>query len=131
MRTPVNLQIVLHGLHCYDEGDGWGSAEPYLWTCFFKIDGDNFAVEAGSGLIGSPRIVSSNGSHGNLGDTDVSRQQEAARRCRLDDGRSLRGGRPARRRACRPAPASGNGSGPGWEAGAWSARSEGLEPPTF
>jgi hypothetical protein len=38
---------------------------------FFKVDGDNFAVEAGSGLIGSPTIVSSNGSHGNLGDTDV------------------------------------------------------------
>ncbi|WP_320537671.1 hypothetical protein [Pseudarthrobacter sp. IC2-21] len=38
---------------------------------FFKVDGDNFAVEAGSGLIGSPTIVSSNGSHGNLGNTDV------------------------------------------------------------
>lgn len=38
---------------------------------FFKVDGDNFAVEAGSGLIGTPTIVSSNGSHGNLGDTDV------------------------------------------------------------
>ncbi|MFJ5862618.1 hypothetical protein ACIQCM_14460 [Pseudarthrobacter sp. NPDC092439] len=71
MRPTLNLETVLQELHCHDEGDGLGNAEPYIWTVFFKVDGDNFAVEAGSGLIGSPTIVSSSGSHGNLGDTDV------------------------------------------------------------
>jgi hypothetical protein len=71
MRATLNLETVLQNVHCHDEGDGWGTAEPYIWTVFFKVDGDNFAVEAGSGLIGSPTIVSSNGSHGNLGNTDV------------------------------------------------------------
>ncbi|MGO4189022.1 hypothetical protein [Pseudarthrobacter sp. TAF60_1] len=71
MRATLNLETVLQNVHCHDEGDGWGNAEPYIWTVFFKVDGDNFAVEAGPGLIGSPTIVSSNGSHGNLGNTDV------------------------------------------------------------
>lgn len=71
MRATLNLETILQNVHCHDEGDGWGNAEPYIWTVFFKVDGDNFAVEAGSGLIGSPTIVSSNGSHGNLGNTDV------------------------------------------------------------
>ncbi|HAP90465.1 MAG TPA: hypothetical protein DCR15_12305 [Arthrobacter bacterium] len=71
MRATLNLETVLQNVHCHDEGDGWGNAEPYIWTVFFKVDGDNFAVEAGAGLIGSPTIVSSNGSHGNLGNTDV------------------------------------------------------------
>lgn len=71
MRATQNLEVLLQEVHCHDEGDGWGNAEPYIWTVFFKVDGDNFAVQAGSGLIGSPTIVSSNGSHGNLGNTDV------------------------------------------------------------
>ncbi|QAY62097.1 hypothetical protein ET495_01025 [Xylanimonas allomyrinae] len=63
--------MTLEHLICHDEGDGWGTAEPYLWACYFKVDGDNYAVQQGAGLIGAPLVESRNGTHGNLGNTDV------------------------------------------------------------
>ena len=71
MAVPASLTTRIDRFHCHDEGDGPGTAEPYAWVVFFKIDGDSFAYQPGSGLIGNPIVVSSNGSHGNLGDTDV------------------------------------------------------------
>jgi hypothetical protein len=62
---PNNLQtlISLDHLHCNSEADP-GSGEPYLWTASFTIDGDTLRN-------GPFVIVTSPGSHGNLGDSDV------------------------------------------------------------
>lgn len=69
---PLNIWIHISDIHCYDEGDGWGNAEPYLWTVFFKIDGDTVQLsEESLKLVGSPAILQNLGNHGNLGTTDV------------------------------------------------------------
>jgi hypothetical protein len=70
-RSPLQVQILLDHLHCHDEGDGWGSAEPYMWTVYFKVDGDTVALGDDLFLHGTATVTSTPGSHGNLGDTDV------------------------------------------------------------
>ncbi len=70
-RFPIGLWIRVEHIKCYDEADGWGNAEPYLWTVFFKVDGDTVSLNDAGKLIGSATVVSTPGSHGNLGTSDV------------------------------------------------------------
>lgn len=70
-RSNLNVSILLDRIHCHDEGDGLGTAEPYLWTVFFKIDGSNVSVTDAATLAGSAFTQATPGSHGNLGNTDV------------------------------------------------------------
>jgi len=67
--TAVN--ILLSNIHCSDEGDGIGNAEPYLWTVVFKVDGDTVTVDENDHLQGTATIVGTSGNHGDLGTTDV------------------------------------------------------------
>jgi hypothetical protein len=69
-RTPLQVDISLDHIHCYNQSD-WGSAEPYLWTVYFKIDGDTVVMGDDLFLHGTATVVTTPGSHGNLGDTDV------------------------------------------------------------
>ncbi|HLZ64803.1 MAG TPA: hypothetical protein VKQ29_01170, partial [Aliidongia sp.] len=63
---PLNVTLKLSNLHCVTETDQWGgSAEPYIWTVFFKIDGDlvthNF----------HPTVVTTSGNQADLPNQDV------------------------------------------------------------
>ena len=73
--TDLNIEFKLDNIRCRDEGDGWGNAEPYLWTVFFKVDGDTLVVNsdgpAAPFLQGAPTVIGTPGNHGNLGNTDV------------------------------------------------------------
>ena len=66
-RDNLFVRIELDRIHCYDEGDGIGSAEPYLWTVFFMIDGSTVSVSPSLTLDGTATTVFTPGSHGNLG----------------------------------------------------------------
>jgi hypothetical protein len=44
MTRILETLISLDRLHCHFEGDSVGDGEPYLWTAFFKIDGDTIVV---------------------------------------------------------------------------------------
>jgi hypothetical protein len=71
----LNIVLKLDRIACYDEGDGPGNAEPYLWTVFFKADGETLVVNSDGPappfLQGVPTVVGTPGNHGNLGTTDV------------------------------------------------------------
>ncbi len=71
MRNNLNITFKLDRLACYDEADGWGSAEPYMWTVFFKIDGTTCRLNDALMLEGTATVFTTPGSHGNLGNTDV------------------------------------------------------------
>jgi hypothetical protein len=71
MRDIISVSVALDTIICHDEGDGWGSAEPYLWTVFFKIDGSTVSLNDSLNLSGTATVETTPGSHGNLGDTDV------------------------------------------------------------
>lgn len=71
----LNVVLKLDSIKCHDEGDGIGSAEPYLWTVFFKVDGETLVVNsdgpAAPFVQGVPVVVGTPGNHGNLGVNDV------------------------------------------------------------
>ena len=71
----LTIEFKLDRIDCHDEGDGPGKAEPYLWTVFFKVDGDTLVVNsdgpAAPFLQGAPTVIGTPGNHGNLGTTDV------------------------------------------------------------
>lgn len=64
--NPLKVRLRLQNVHCFDEGDAAGNAEPYLWTVFFKIDGDTVVVDRNFTLKGKATVVTTSGDHGDL-----------------------------------------------------------------
>lgn len=75
-RTPIVVRIDLERIICHDEGDGIGSAEPYLWVAFFKVDGTTVSVTPAFTLGGEATVEFTPGSHGNLPNHDVDPGEE-------------------------------------------------------
>jgi Protein of unknown function (DUF3892) len=69
----LHVAVHLHRIYCYMEGDGWGSAEPYLWSIFFKIDDTTVQQDPNNPflLVGGAEFHFGPGSHGNLSSHDV------------------------------------------------------------
>ena len=62
---PLSVTLKLSEIVCHDEADGIGNAEPYLWTIFFKIDGETIK-QNGVSLTGDAVFYFGTGSHENL-----------------------------------------------------------------
>jgi hypothetical protein len=76
MAAGLQTLISLDQLHCFKMSE-FGTAEPYAWTAFFKIDGDTVQVDLaddgrpGLFLTGVCTFVATPGSHGDLRDRSV------------------------------------------------------------
>lgn len=70
-RPSLQIEMKFDHLHCYEEGDGIGSSEAYLWIIYFKIDGDSVYLGDDLFLHGNCTLIATPGSHGNLGDSDI------------------------------------------------------------
>jgi hypothetical protein len=69
---PLPTSVKLSSIHCRDEADGIGDAEPYLWTIFFKIDGETIKQPPGLPVLTGDAVFRFGpGSHGNLGTKSV------------------------------------------------------------
>lgn len=64
-----NVFASLEQIRCIDEADGWGKGEPYLWTIFIKLGGDEIRQSSNDPdrLVGTPYYAFGQGSHGNIG----------------------------------------------------------------
>jgi hypothetical protein len=74
----LDVKLRLTNLHCFEEGDSVGSAEPFLWTVFFKIDGDTTVVNDRNALQGTATVVGTPGNHRNLPNHDVDPGEDVA-----------------------------------------------------
>jgi hypothetical protein len=70
VRESMNVRFQITEVHCVDEGDGPGTAEPYLWVLFFKLDGETVSMDSAT-LGGHVHLQRMPASHGNLGTSDV------------------------------------------------------------
>jgi len=63
----LNIKLKVQKVICRDDADGHGKAEPYMWTVFFKLDGDNLRLNEQLKLDGDGEIITTPKSHRNLG----------------------------------------------------------------
>lgn len=72
---PIKVYIHLDNIHCFNVLNPNLPPNPYLWTVFFKIDGETAFVDVVDGnhkkLQGTATVVGTPGNHGNLLRADV------------------------------------------------------------
>lgn len=68
MADSIHVSYNLSTLHCFDEGDGSGNAEPFMWTVYFKVDGSTVKLNDNFMLEGKATVVTTPGNHGDLPD---------------------------------------------------------------